>query len=143
MKKILLPIDGSQRSARTIDMLKHSYRPDEAEVTLVMVEFRDERVEMSKIFEKYTEEAKHQLETLAATLEGYTVHTELLFGTPGPEIVRYAKKEKFDLIMMTRSSRGPLQKLGSVASYIAKKAPDCDILIMREVHTPEGAETEE
>ena len=89
------------------------------------------------------EEAKHQLETLAATLEGYTVHTELLFGTPGPEIVRYTKKEKFDLIMMTRSSRGPLQKLGSVASYIAKKAPDCDILIMREVHTPEGAETEE
>ena len=132
MKKILLPIDGSKRSTRTIDMLKHSYRPDEAEVTLVMVEFKDERVEMSKVFEKYTEEAKHQLDELAKTLEGYTVHTELLFGSPGPEIIRYAKKEKFDLIMMTRSSRGPLQKLGSVASYIVKKAPDCDLLIMRE-----------
>ena len=70
MKKILLPIDGSKRSTRTIDMLKHSYRPDEAEVTLVMVEFKDERVEMSKVFEKYTEEAKHQLDELAKTLEG-------------------------------------------------------------------------
>ena len=132
MKKILLPIDGSPRSARTIDMLKRSYKPDEAEVTLVMVEFKDERVEMSKIFEKYTEDAKHSLDDLAKSLEGYTVHTKLLFGTPGPEIVRYAKSEKFDLIMMTRSSRGPLQKLGSVATYIVKKAPDCDLLIMRE-----------
>lgn len=132
MKKVLLPIDGSKRSARTIDMLKHTFRPEDADVTLVMVEFKDERVEMSKIFEQYTEDAKHKLEDLAASLEGYQVHTELLFGTPGPEIVRYAKKEKFDLIMMTRSSRGPLQKMGSVASYIVKKAPDCDLLIMRE-----------
>ena len=132
MKKILLPIDGSPRSARTIEMLKRTYRPDEVDVTLVMVEFKDERVEMSKIFERYAEEAKHQLDRLAATLEGYQVRTVLLYGTPGPEIVRYAKKEKFDLIMMTRSSRGPLQKLGSVASYIVKKAPDCDLLILRE-----------
>lgn len=132
MKKILLPIDGSKRSARTIDMLKHTYRPDEAEITLLMVEFKDERVEMSKIFEKYTEDAKHTLDDLAESLPGYTVQTKLLFGSPGPEIVRYAKQEKFDLIMMTRSSRGPLQKLGSVASYIVKKAPDCDLLIMRE-----------
>ena len=132
MKKILLPIDGSKRSARTIDMLKHTYKPDEAEITLLMVEFKDERVEMSKIFEKYTEDAKEMLDELAETLPGYTIHTKLLFGSPGPEIVRYAKQEKFDLIMMTRSSRGPLQKLGSVASYIVKKAPDCDLMIMRE-----------
>ncbi len=133
MKKILLPIDGSERSIRTIDMLKRSYRPDEASVTLVMVEIRDERVEVCMIYEKYAEEAKRRLEELAKSLEGYQVKTELLYGAPGPEIVRYAKKEKFDLIMMTRSSRGPLQKLGSVATYIVKKAPDCDILIMREV----------
>ena len=132
MKKILLPIDGSDRSLRTIEMLKHSYTPEEADVTLVMVEFKDERVEMSKIFEQYTDEAKHLLERLAESLDGYQVHTKLLFGNPGPEIVRFAKTEKFDLIMMTRSSRGPLQKLGSVASYIVKKAPDCDLLIMRE-----------
>ena len=132
MKKFLLPIDGSPRSLRTIDMLKHTYRPDEAEITLVMVEFKDERVEMSKIFEKYTEDAQRKLDELAASLEGYTVSTKMLFGNPGPEIVRYAQKEGFDLIMMTRSSRGPITKLGSVATYIVKKAPDCDLLIMRE-----------
>ena len=133
MKKILLPIDGSPRSARTIDMLKRTYRPDEVDVTLVMVEFKDERVEMSKIFEKYTEDAQHNLDDLAATLEGYKVQTKMLFGTPGPEIVRYAKAEKFDLIMMTRSSRGPLRKLGSVASYIVKRAPSQDLIIMHEM----------
>ena len=134
MKKILLPIDGSPRSARTIEMLKHSYRPDEADVTLLMVEFKDERVEMSKIFEKYAEEAKHRLAELAESLAGYQVRTQLLFGTPGPEIVRYAKKEKFDLIMMTRSSRGPLRRMGSVATYIVKKAPYIDLIIMHEAH---------
>lgn len=132
MKKILLPIDGSERSVRTIHMLKQSYRPDEVDVTLIMVEFRDERVEVSMIYEKYAQEARKKLAALEATLEGYQVKSVLLFGSPGPEIVRYAKQEKFDLIMMTRSSRGPLQKLGSVASYIVKKAPDCDLLIMRE-----------
>ncbi len=135
MKKILLPIDGSERSVRTIDMLKSLYRPEDVEVTVIMVEFRDERVEVSMIYEKFAEEAKRRLDELAATLDGYRVTTHLLYGSPGPEIVRYAKKEKFDLIMMTRSSRGPLQKLGSVASYIVKKAPDCDLLIMREAET--------
>ena len=34
MKHVLLPIDGSTRSLRTIDMVQQTYRPQDTEVTL-------------------------------------------------------------------------------------------------------------
>ena len=37
MKHVLLPIDGSTRSLRTIDMVQQTYRPQDTEVTLLMV----------------------------------------------------------------------------------------------------------
>ncbi len=40
--------------------------------------------------------------------------------------------------MMTRSSRGPLSKLGSVATYIVKKAPYIDLIIMHEARTEQA-----
>ena len=37
MKKILLPIDGSPRSLRTIQVVKQSYIPAETEITILLV----------------------------------------------------------------------------------------------------------
>ncbi|MFR6379297.1 MAG: hypothetical protein ACLUNZ_05295 [Evtepia sp.] len=37
MKKILLPIDGSPRSLRTIQEIKQSYDPKETEITILLV----------------------------------------------------------------------------------------------------------
>ena len=37
MKKLLLPIDGSPRSLRAIQVVKQSYSPDETEVTILLV----------------------------------------------------------------------------------------------------------
>ena len=88
MKHVLLPIDGSTRSLRTIDMVQQTYRPQDTEVTLL--------------------------------------------GSPGPEIVYYARERGFDALVMTRSSRGPLQKLGSVATYVVRNAQFLDLIIMRE-----------
>ena len=68
----------------------------------------------------------------AALLPGWTVRTELLWGSPGPEIVYYARERGFDALVMTRSSRGPLQKLGSVATYVVRNAQFLDLIIMRE-----------
>jgi nucleotide-binding universal stress UspA family protein len=60
------------------------------------------------------------------------VHTVLLWGSPGPEIVHFAREGKFDALVMTRSTRGPLQKLGSVATYLVRNAQFLDLIIMRE-----------
>lgn len=37
MKHVLLPIDGSTRSLRTIDMVQQTYQAPDTEVTLLMV----------------------------------------------------------------------------------------------------------
>ena len=81
MKKIVLPIDGSARSQRTIAITKQIFHGQDAEITLLMV-------------------------------------------LPEP---RYT-----DAQAMTRSSRGPLQKLGSVATYIVRNAQFLDLIVMRE-----------
>ena len=42
-----------------------------------------------------------------------------------------------DTIVMTRSSRGPLRRMGSVAAYVVKNAGFLDIVVMREPHEDE------
>ena len=100
MKHVLLPIDGSTRSPRTIDMVQQTYRPQDTEVTLLMV-LPDQ------------------------------MHIDGQFARD--RMARKAARERgFDALVMTRSSRGPLQKLGSVATYVVRNAQFLDLIIMRE-----------
>ena len=50
----------------------------------------------------------------------------------GKLYVEYAKEIGADMILMTRSSRGPIRKLGSVATYIVRNASFLDVFVMRE-----------
>ena len=111
MKHVLLPIDGSTRSLRTIDMVQQTYRPQDTEVTLLMVLPDQMHIDGQFARDRMARKAAQELETFAALLPGWTVRTELLWGSPGPEIVYYARERGFDALVMTRSSRGPLQKL--------------------------------
>ena len=110
MKKILLPVDGSKRSIRTVEMVKQLCDPADSDITVVKV-------------------VSAQLDMLP----GYQVKTQVLLGSaPGVEIVEYAKESGTEMIIMTRSSRGPLRKLGSVATYIVRNASFLDVIVMRE-----------
>ena len=124
MKHVLLPIDGSTRSLRTIDMVQQTYRPQDTEVTLLMVLPDQMHIDGQFARDRMARKAAQELETFAALLPGWTVRTELLWGSPGPEIVYYARERG--------SSRGPLQKLGSVATYVVRNAQFLDLIIMRE-----------
>ena len=132
MKKVLLPIDGSIRSLRTIDMVKQTYSPDEVEITILTVLAGQMHVDAHFEIQRMDRKARGELETFAGLLKGYNVKTALLWGNPGPEIVQFAREGQFDTIMMTRSSRGPLQRLGSVAIHIVRNAPFLDLMIMHE-----------
>ena len=136
MTKILLPIDGSERSARTVAMLKQMFSPNDVEVTLVTVIAREIRAEVSQEYEKVFSAEQAKLDGYLNDLPLYTVKTRILSGSPGQEIVRYAETHDIDIIMMTCSSRGPLSRMGSVATYIVKKAPYVDLIIMHEAHVP-------
>jgi nucleotide-binding universal stress UspA family protein len=64
----------------------------------------------------------------------YQVRTELRTGSPFVEIVRYARDERIDLIIMGTHGRGPIAHmlLGSVAERVVRKAP-CPVLTVRHV----------
>ena len=114
MKKILLPVDGSKRSIRTVEMVKQLCDPADSDITIVKV-------------------VSAELNAVAEMLPGYQVKTQVLLGSaPGVEIVEYAKEAGTDMIIMTRSSRGPIRKLGSVATYIVRNASVLDVIVMRE-----------
>ena len=138
MKRVLLPIDGSDRSRRTIRMLKTLYRPGEVKVVLATVVAREERLESDYIRKRWKDSSDEIFGAVLPQLEGWDVETVLLEGSPGAEIVRYADEGDIDQIIMTRSSRGPLRKLGSVAAYIVRRAPSQDLIIMHETKADGG-----
>ena len=132
MKKVLLPIDISERSLKTINRFKEGHTPEEAEATLLTVMEGSSHFKFNDEYERYRQKLLKELESLAAQLEGYKVNTVILQGSPGSSIVEYAKNNKFDLLIMTRSKRGVIGKLGSVASYIVRQAPNMNLLILKE-----------
>ena len=138
MKRVLLPIDGSDRSRRTIRMLKTLYRPGEVKVILATVVAREERLDSDYIRKRWKDSSDEIFGAVLPQLEGWDVETVLLEGSPGAEIVRYAETADIDQIIMTRSSRGPLRKLGSVAAYIVRRAPSQDLIIMHETKADGG-----
>ena len=138
MKRVLLPIDGSDRSRRTIRMLKTLYSPGEVKVILATVVAREERIESDYIRKRWKDSSDEIFGAVLPQLEGWDVETVLLEGSPGAEIVRYAEERDIDQIIMTRSSRGPLRKLGSVAAYIVRRAPSQDLIIMHETKADGG-----
>ncbi len=132
MKKILLPIDVSERSLKTINRFKEGYTPEEAEATLLTVMEGSSHFKYGEEFERYRQKRLQELEDMTAQLEGYKVSTVVLQGNPGSCIVDYVKNNKFDMLIMTRSKRGVIGKLGSVASYIVRQAPNMNLLILKE-----------
>lgn len=137
IKKVLLPIDGSPRSKRTVRMVKRVCRPEECEIYIVKVIGAQLYINSMEEIKLRAEQAAPELEEVAAMLDGYTVHTQVLLGSaPGVEIVEYAKEIDAAVIFLTRSTRGPIRKMGSVATYLVKNATFLDVFVMREDPEP-------
>lgn len=137
IKKVLLPIDGSERSKRTIRMVKRVCRPEECEIYIVKVIGAQLYINSMEEIKLRAEQAAPELEEVANMLPEFTVHTQVLLGSaPGVEIVEYAREIGAAVIFLTRSSRGPLRKMGSVATYLVKNATFLDVFVMREDPTP-------
>lgn len=63
----------------------------------------------------------------------FPVHCEVRVGTPFVEIVRYAKAQNTDLVILGTHGRGKIAHtlLGSVAERVVRKAP-CPVLTVRD-----------
>jgi nucleotide-binding universal stress UspA family protein len=86
------------------------------------------------VFEEMERNTRERLNKVLsdADLARFRSRLVLKKGSPFVEIVRYAKREDIDLIVMGTHGRGPIAHMlmGSVAEKVVRKAP-CPVLTVR------------
>lgn len=136
--KILLAVDGSSHSIRAAkEAMKIAENNPESQITLVYVadhaNAKNDVLHSGSSAELELQRRKKLQpveETIASGNSKYRV--EILHGTPGPAIVEYANKEKFDILVIGSRGLNSLQEmvLGSVSHKVVKRA-NCPVLIVK------------
>lgn len=137
-KKVLLAVDGSDHSIRAAKQaVKLVAGSADSQVTIVFVadhaNAKNEVLHSGSSMEldlKRRKKLQPIEETLATGEVKYKV--EILHGTPGPTIVEFANKEKFDILVIGSRGLNGLQEmvLGSVSHKVVKRA-NCPVLIVK------------
>lgn len=131
-KKILIPLDGTERSMHSIDLVKNLYRQDEVEIILLYVKEDVNNVIMEYDLTAAQKDMQRLTAPAVKELMGYEVNCEFGLIDAGVEIVKRAKMNKTDIIVMTKSTKkGLTRMIGSVTSYVVKNAP-CIVMIVAE-----------
>ncbi|WP_121609106.1 universal stress protein [Mesobacillus foraminis] len=137
-KKILLAADGSEHSQRAADnainlascnpnskleivyVVDHDKVKSEVLSNWNSAEYKDKRKDRMKYVEKMAQKA------------GISYEIKMLQGDPGPVIVDYVNKNRFDLVVIGSRGLNGLQEfvLGSVSHKVAKRA-NCPVLIVK------------
>jgi nucleotide-binding universal stress UspA family protein len=147
VRKILLPVDFSERSLGATRYAQVLASHFQAEITLlhVLEPFRYEfstlefgGAVMSDLAANRSAQARKQLEAfLASELSGVSLQRVLLEGDPAQQIVQYAQTQQIDVITMPTHGYGPFRRfiLGSVT---AKVLHDADCPVWTGVHMEEA-----
>jgi nucleotide-binding universal stress UspA family protein len=149
LKKLLVPTDFSPNAEKALRyglrlaqlgqatlLLLHVFEiPQFAELLPQASSWQLDYVEIKKTFDSAIQRAKLKLAELARTAEekNVKVHTEVCQGTPYEEIVRVAKEEEVELIVIATHGYTGLKHfmVGSTAERVVRVAP-CPVLIVRE-----------
>ncbi|MEH7247423.1 universal stress protein [Neobacillus niacini] len=137
-KKILLAVDGSVHSLRAAkEAVKITSLCTDCTVEVVyVVDYSKSKDEVLHSLGK--EELEHSRRKKLLPIEeqlkssNLTYQLKLLHGEPGPAIVDYANKEKFDLVIIGSRGLNSLQEmvLGSVSHKVVKRVK-CPVLIVK------------
>ena len=132
MKKILLPIEETERSLKALEYAKNNYSPQEAEFVLLMVDEKHAFSARSEAEAQAVIELENRLRAIGATLEGYKVTLATALGKAGLRITRCVRETGADLIIMCKSSQEDMRNsVGSTTEYVVNNAP-CEVLIVSE-----------
>lgn len=161
MKKILVPVDGSNASISAVKKAIEVGKKYNSDIKLVTVvkstenrsKERNENlwnavdgsiitncVEMEKDLEnKYVENAQRLLDQIETKLDfsGTRVEKQVLVGDPFEKIVETAKNGNFDLIVMGNRGFSKIKRffVGSVTQKVISEAP-CPVLVIRSSFEP-------
>ncbi len=130
MLKVLLPVDGSECSNRAVDFVIEKMRARDGALELHLLTVHApipyaravSTIGSDKVEQYYREEGEETLKSARARLDAakvaYVHH--IIVGDPADVIVRYAKEQKVDQIVIGTHGRGRIGNivLGSVASKV-------------------------
>jgi nucleotide-binding universal stress UspA family protein len=146
LKRVLVPTDFSEAS--TIALLYGKAFAQNFQASLHILHVIEERtlaygelisgsvppLDLPAILDQIEKGARDRLSQVLTEAEREQFQAELVtvVGSPFLEIVRYAKAQDIDLIVMGTHGRGPIAHLlmGSVAERVVRKAP-CPVLTVR------------
>ena len=132
MKKILIPLDGTERSMHSIDLVKNLYKKDEVEITLLYIKEDVKNMIMEDDLVAAEKDMQKMVAPAVKELAGYKLSCEFGLIDPGTEIVKRAVMNSTDIIIMTKSTKkGLTRMIGSVTSYVVRNAP-CIVMIVPE-----------
>lgn len=128
LKKILVPLDGSENSLRGLDTAINQAKINQAEITGINV-----LPDMPKAFRDappYSEKAQKDAENIMSEAKKRTSENDVKFqdkivrGSAGKELVKFAEENNFDLITIGSRGLGSVKEafLGSVSNYVSHKS---------------------
>ena len=130
--KILVPIDGTERSMHSLDFIKKIYEPEDVEITIMNVKelvFVD-GISMSDEIKNSEKFGRELLEKAREVMDGYDVSLYFTFGYAGDEIVKRTKEDEVEIVVMTKSTKTGLTRIiGSCTSYVLKHTTSTVMII--------------
>ena len=140
IKKILVPLDGSELAARAISYAEELAVQFDAELLFIwvvhpLVETSDEAIGVYEGIRKaHHKEAKTYFKTAPLNLHksAFQTTTKVLEGPVAETILDMAVEESVDLIVMSTHGRSGLERwvYGSVADKVLQHAP-CPVFLVR------------
>lgn len=131
-RKVLIPIDGTERSMHSLDFVKEIFPKDSIEIIIMNVKelvLINEMIVADEI--KFAQDLGEEiLEAAKEKMKDYNVETYFTFGYPGDEIVKKAQEENIGVIVMTKSTKRGLNRIiGSVTTNVVKRSK-CIVMIV-------------
>ena len=140
LNKILVAFDGSQQSYKAFDFALDMSRlcPGAApEIIVISVAQPPEPidiVEMDAVIDSATQHYEQLFKELQnkAKERNIEIRTEVVIGHPADQIVRYAKENNADIILVGQKGKSKIESwlLGSVSKRVATYAP-CSVTIVK------------
>ncbi len=138
LKRVVVPIDGSERSEEALPVAAELARRFGAELILVTVEDR-EVLSSPVMVAEAQRKAVRALERARNALPGARIQNVVRVGFPGEEVVTAIAEARPDAVLMTTHGRTGLARVafGSVAEEVIRRSP-VPVIVLRSV--PELAE---
>lgn len=142
MKKyqhILVAIDGSHQSKDAFNEAVHLAKKDGASLEIIsVVAFKysvGDPAFINDALKFHMNNAEIELDTLISEsneIGDLNYQKLVITGDPKRKLVKYAKENKVDLIVMGATGRGTVEKtlIGSTTDYVVNHAP-CNVLVMK------------